>query len=428
MQSEKLFNKLFANEVDRSGDDLPESARNHQGRNFFSQVFALSLTKTGDQFMDPKITLAWLLPLLSVPGAFLSLLVPIHNTFSLLPQMLVAHYLRRSAIRKWYWVAGSLGQCLALLSMSVVAMLCTGVVAGIGIVVSLLMFSLCRGVCSVAQKDVLGKTVVKTRRGRVSGYTESIAGVSTLVLAVYLLFSERPGLSVIIPMLLIAALCWLLSAISFARIVEPDNVIAEDDETIAGLLSQFAVLRTHREFRKFVLVRSALLGSALAAPYLVTLAQSSANGSLSMLGSLLLAASLASFLSGSTWGVLADRSSARCMTIAGLLAAAAGAAAVMVSALAGDSGVLYALCLFALYLAHAGVRVGRKTHLVDMTDHENRSTLVAVSNTLIGLMLLVLAVFGALVSQLHDYAGLLFFSMLAALGALLSASLRPVQN
>lgn len=407
--------------------DLPESACAHQPRNFFLQIAALSLTKTGDQFMDPKITLSWLLTTLAVPSVFLALLVPIHNTFSLLPQMLVAYAVRNSKIRKWYWVGGALGQCMALLFMCGVALTLTGITAGIGIIVSLLLFSLARGVCSVVQKDVLGKTIAKTRRGRVSGYTESVAGVLTLMLAAYLLVSEQPSLTVVIAMLMIASACWLCSAFLFARIIEQAGSNSLAAESLADMAKQFSILRSNVEFRKFVLVRSALLGSALAAPYMVALAQTSAGGSLSMLGSLLLAASLASFLSGSIWGKLADSSSAQCMTIAGLLAALAGAAAVLLASVRADSGVLYSLCIFALYLAHAGVRVGRKTHLVDMTDDGNRSTLVAVSNTLIGVMLLLLAAVGASIGLLHEFAGLLFFSGLAAGGAVLSSGLKQVQ-
>lgn len=408
--------------------DLPESACEYQPRNFFLQIAALSLTKTGDQFMDPKITLSWLLTTLAVPSVFLSLLVPIHNTFSLLPQMLVAYMVRKAKIRKWYWVAGALGQCAALLVMCVIALTLTGTAAGLGIVACLLLFSLARGVCSVAQKDVLGKTIAKTRRGRVSGYSESIAGILTMILAAYLLVSDQPSLSVVIAMLLIAAACWLWSAFLFARIIEQADNNSLAVESLAAMAGQFSVLRSNGEFRKFVLVRSALLGSALSAPYMVALAQSSGDGSLSVLGSLLLAASLASFLSGSTWGKLADSSSAHCMTIAGLLAALSGVAAVVLASVTAGSGFSYSVCIFALYLAHAGVRVGRKTHLVDMTDAENRSALVAVSNTLIGAMLLVLATVGAILSQLHEFAALLFFSGLAAVGAALSSGLRQVQH
>lgn len=424
----QLYEFLFSDEDARACKDIPEKACNDQPKNFFVHIASLSLTKTGDQFMDPKITLSWLLTTLGSPSVFLSLLVPIHNTFSLLPQMLVAYTIRRAPIRKWYWSAGSVGQGIALLLMCYVALNFDGFAAGLGIILLLLLFSLSRGVCSVAQKDVLGKTVAKTRRGRVSGYTESIAGVFTLGLATYLLFSSQRTVEVVVIILFIAALLWLLAAGVFTLMTEEPGATAGGGNAIEAALKQFSVLRDNREFRKFVVVRSALLGSALSAPYLVALAQQDAGDALSVLGSLLMAASLASFVSGTTWGGLADRSSARCMTVAGVLAAVTGFAAIALVSFGFTNAMVFAGCVFTLYLAHAGVRVGRKTHLVDMADADNRSTLVAVSNTMIGVMLLVFAGIGALVAQLHPAAGLGFFSALALVGALLATNLKPVQE
>ena len=424
----QLSEFLFSDEDARVCRDIPEEACNDQPRNFLIHVVSLSLTKTGDSFIDPKITLAWLLTTLGSSSLYLSLLVPIHNTFSLLPQMAIAAAIRRFPVRKWFWSAGSVGQAVALVLMGYVALTMEGNQAGLAIVLALLLFSLSRGVCSVAQKDVLGKTVSKTRRGRVSGWSESVAGVFTLILAIWLLFSGYRTVQVVAGILLFAACLWLVAATVWAQMAEVAGATSGGANAIREAVDQLGLLKSEPEFRKFVLVRSALLGSALAAPYLVALAQASKDGGLSTLGSLLLAASLASFLSGTTWGKLADRSSSRCMTVSGMLAALAGFAAISLSALGMSNAVLFPGCLFILYLAHAGVRVGRKTHLVDMANADNRSAMVAVSNTLIGLNLLLLAGAGVWVSQLHDYAGLAFFSALALLGALLAVGLEEVQH
>jgi hypothetical protein len=51
---------------------------------------------------------------------------------------------------------------------------------------------------------------------------------------------------------------------------------------------------------------------------------------------------------------------------------------------------------FLLNVAHAGVRVGRKTHLIDIATPDNRARYVAVSNTFIGIMLIAGGAFGAI--------------------------------
>ncbi len=424
---ERIYRFLFNDEDAQICRDIPAEACNDQPRNFLLNIIALALTKTGDQFMDPKITLSWLLTTLGSPTFYLSLLVPIHNTFSLLPQMLVAAAIRRVPIRKWLWSAGSVGQAFALFYMGYVALNLEGGEAGLAIMAALLVFSLSRGVCSVTQKDVLGKTVAKTRRGRVSGYTETVSGVLTLLLACWLMYTGERTLDVVAGILMVAAVLWVLAAIVFAQMREVPGATGGGGNALTEAVKQLSLLRSNHEFRKFVITRSSLLGSALVAPYLVALIQRNAGNELSVLGGLLFAGSLASFVSGSTWGKLADRSSARCMTIAGVLAGSSGLLALLLVAI-GVTGLLpLATCLFLLYLAHAGVRVGRKTHLIDMASAEDRSAMVAVSNSLIGLMLLVFAGMGALVSQWHLNAGLVFFSLLAMCGAILARNLREVQ-
>jgi MFS family permease len=68
-----------------------------------------------------------------------------------------------------------------------------------------------------------------------------------------------------------------------------------------------ALLRTDAAFRRFVLVRIALLSVALAPPFYVLLLQQS-GGDLSGLGLLIIASGLASSISAPIWGWLSDRS------------------------------------------------------------------------------------------------------------------------
>jgi hypothetical protein len=50
---------------------------------------------------------------------------------------------------------------------------------------------------------------------------------------------------------------------------------------------------------------------------------------------------------------------------------------------------LYPAAFLGLGIAHAGIRLGRKTYLVDMAGGNRRTDYVAVSNTVIGLILLL---------------------------------------
>ena len=65
----------------------------------------------------------------------------------------------------------------------------------------------------------------------------------------------------------------------------------------------------------------------------------------------------------------------------------------------GELGL--AAIFLVLNVMHGGVRLGRKVYLVDMASGENRAAYVAVSNTVIGVLMLV----GGLVGLVGDWLG-----------------------
>jgi predicted MFS family arabinose efflux permease len=229
-------------------------------------------------------------------------------------------------------------------------------------------------------------------------------------------------------MLGVAALLWLLAAASFAAIAEPPQQAAHKQGAQDSFASQLRFAFQQPQFNRYLLSRTALLGTALMPPYLVSLASLGEPGSLRLLGGLLLVSSLAGMLSGFVWGRLADRSSARCMRYAGVMAGCAGLIALFATQQDGGRTVLVSVSVFLLYLAHAGVRVGRRTHMIDMTTQDDRSVLVAVSNTLIGIELLAVATIAALLNAWLNYGGVMLCTALALLGAALTTGLKEVQQ
>ena len=69
-----------------------------------------------------------------------------------------------------------------------------------------------------------------------------------------------------------------------------------------------------------------------------------------------------------------------------------------------------------LSVAHAGVRIGRKTYLIDMAGGTKRTDYVAVSNSVIGVLLLVTGAVSALASLLSVEAVLILLGLLGAAG------------
>ena len=425
---EQLYG-LIANEEDaRVCKDIPEEACQEVPRNFFLILAANVLTKLGDLLISPKTVLAWLMSAVGAP-ALVAWLVPIRESGSLVPQMVIAAWVRRKAVRKGFWTIGSFGQAVSVVAMAASIWFLEGYAAGGGVIAALIVFSLARGFCSVAMKDVQGKCIPKTRRGRLSGLATTVGGTATVVLTV-LLFWDRgdPSVGFYTILLLLAAVLWVIAGTLFANVEEYAGETGGGGNALTEAVKSLSLLRDDAPFRHFVITRALLLCSALASPYFVVLAQQESDIGW-MLGVFLLASSLASSVSASFWGWAADTSSRRVM-IRG--AAMASGICLLVGLLAlllgpGFGGAwFYPVAFFVLSIAHAGVRLGRKTYLVDMAGGNKRTDYTAVSNTVIGVLLLVTGAFTAAISLISDVAVILVLGLMGLAGMLSAVRLKEV--
>lgn len=425
----QLYQYLVDEEDARVCKDIPEQACHYVPLNFFAFIIANALTKLGDELSNPKTVLAWLFSVVQAPVALVGLLVPIRESGSMLPQLLIAAYVRRLAVRKWVWVGGSILQCVAVLGMGLVAFTLHGAAAGWSIIALLVLFSLARGLCSVAHKDVLGKAIPKTRRGRLTGYASSVAGLLALGVGVFLTSQGDAADSFYGILLATAGLLWLLAAAVFALVQEQPGATEGGGNALREAVHSLDLLRTDSDFRRFVIVRSLLLCSALSAPYYVILASERGVADISTLGWFVVANGLASSLSAPFWGRLADASSKTVMVRAALLTAGLGLLVAVLSvflpALVAQTG-FYPAAYFVLGIAHSGVRLGRKTYIVDMAGGNKRTDYVAVSNTVIGLVLLGTGLIGALAGLVSALGVIVVLSLLGLAGALLGRHLPEV--
>lgn len=427
----KLFEMIAGDEDARACRDIPDEACRVMPGNLLLHWLAQTATKIGDELASARLVLAWLLTGLGAPAFLSGLLVPIRESGALLPQLLVAGYMRTMAVRKWLWVAGSAVQGVCVLAMAGVAATMEGARAGWWIVALLVVFSLARGVCSVAAKDVLGKTVAKARRGTVMGYAAAAAGIVTVVLGAYIRLAQEQesGDSFFVAMLVLAGVLWLLAAVVFGLLREFPGATEGGANAATQAIRSLGLLRDG-QFRHFVVTRSLLLSTALSLPFYAVLAREQTDGGIATLALMIIASGLAGSLSAPLWGRLADRSSRRVLALAGAFAGALGILlfglhAAQVTLL--DSDYFYAALFFAIGASHAGVRLGRKTYLVDMASAENRASYVALSNTLIGVLLLLGAVFGLLAEVIGVAAVVLVLGLIALLGAASALRLPEVE-
>lgn len=428
---EQLYQVLNSEESARVCRDVPESACRHQPRNFVLHLITLALTKSGDALADPKLVLAWLLSSIGAPAALIGLIVPIRESLAMLPQLVISAVIRRRPIRKSVYMLGCVLQGLAMLGMGLTTLNLTGAAAGWTAVGLITVFGLARSLSSISFKDVIGKTVSKGQRGTVSGSAGTIASAIGLAVAFGFAFDWIPlTVTWVSGMVLVAGLMWLIAGTSAGNLIEEPGATDGGINGLRAVLAQLALLKTDHQLRRFIITRVLLLSTALAPPFYVALAGSDETKALGSLGAFMLASALAGFLSTYVWGRLADLSSRKVLIIAALVAVLAnGAAAGTAIALPEfkSSNWLLPALLFALMIAHQGVRLGRSTHVVDMADRDSRAAYTALSNSTVGLALLFGGGFG-LVAQAFGIASVLtIFALMALLAAFSATGLDEVQ-
>ena len=398
-------------------------------------VVSLGLTKIGEGLADPKLVLAWLLDAIGTPTWALGLLVPVRESLAMLPQLAISARIRQLAIRKTVYVFGCLVQGAAMIGFGVLgwfAQSFSGVVAGIAAVALIAVFALGRSLCSISHKDVLGKTVDIGRRGAVSGTAGTIAAVVTLLLAVaYSMGWMALTVPVISGMIVLGGVFWLLAALVFASIREAPGATEGGIDGLTAVIAQIGLLRSNAPLRRLIVTRALLLSTALAPPFYIALSGDSTASGLGTLGPFMVASATASLVSAFAWGWLADRSSRRVLMLAATLAVLANAIATFLALampnLLEHDALLPAL-LFVLMIAHQGVRLGRSVHVVDMADRDSRATYTALSNSVIGLVLLAAGIFGAIAQWLGIGVVLAIFTLMAALAIRAAAGLDEVQE
>ncbi|PLS22082.1 MFS transporter [Neptunicoccus cionae] len=396
-------------------------------KEFMTHVSALALTKAADGLINPKLVLAWLLNALGAPGYLIGFLVPVRESGSLFPQLLFARMLERRSQRKYFWAGGAAVQGIAAFGMAAAAAFLDGAAAGWTILLCLAVLAVARSVCSASFKDILARTVEKGRRGRVSGLAGTLSAVVVLLFALLLSFNILPRDPVVIAIAIaLAGILWLLASFIFTTLDEPEAETSDDaEQSLKGLSKP---LREDGEFRTYIATRALLISTALAPPFLIMLGGGESENGFGNLGLLILASSIASIVSSYLWSTFADYSSRKTLMVAGGVSAVIFALAAVGGAFGAGGGWLIAVYVFFAQIAYQGARAGRKTHLTDMDSHDRKPVYTALSNTMIGMLLLAGGIFGVIADAAGPQLVLGIMAVLSGTAVLVGSRLSEVQQ
>lgn len=405
--------------MNRSRQHVEDSA------SFIRLLIASAAGKIADQITNARTTLPWLLTQVGAPAYFLGLLVPLRESLSMLPQIFLSPLINRHARRKGFWIGAALVQAACLLAIPLCLLLPSPLLAAVWVTTLLALFSLARCFCSITFKDLSGKQIGSDRRGRLTGHATGIAGIAVIASGVALLLVDDDALNnaVIWGLFAAGAILWCSGATSLSGLRETEGQTDDHDGILAGIIRNYRLLRSDAGLRMLVTSRAFLLCPILAAPYLVSMADRDSTARL--LGILILINGLASTLTAPAWGYLADHSSRRCMLIGGLLASGAlftaGLADLFPLPLDESPWQSLMLSCFALLtIGHTGIRTGRKTYTTNIAEGSTRTRYVSVSNSLIGIILLVIGFFGSLVATVSVTLLIILLASAGLVGSLVS--------
>ncbi len=430
--TENIYDKLTNEEDARVCDDISEESCRETPKSFVLILASYLLTKLGDAIASPKTTLAWLTSVVGAPAFVLGLLVPIRESGSMIPQLFIGSAIRRMPVRKWVWVAGSVAQCFCIAGIGVVAIFLEGIAAGFAILGLITLFSLSRGFCSVAAKDVLGKTIPKPKRGQLTGWSASLAGLLSVGVGIVLMLPLAGDIdATTLGLLLVGAgALWLIAAALYSNVGEFAGETGGGRNAMEAL-ARLRLLATDKPFRRFVMTRALLMCSALSAPYYVALAQKNLGSPTYLLGAFVAAAGVAGLVSAPVWGRFADRSSKHVMIVAAIVTSAVGLLTFMFDRFlpaAGQTVWFLPVAYFVLSVAHNGVRVGRKTYVVNLASGNQRTDYVAISNTVIGVLLLLVGSVGVLAPVIGNGGVIGLLALMGLAGAALGTTLPKTES
>ncbi len=292
------------------------------------------------------------------------------------------------------------------------------------------LFAVASGFGGIVFTEILAKTCPKEKRGSYFGWRAILSGIVGLYVGVNVIkpifaHGEFPTtfLTVfIIGSSLIAVSLWL-----FTMQKEPEQTnLPPRRSLVAQLLRAREILRTDRQFRRFIAFRALMMLWFAGLPFYVLLARERLGASDGAIGVFTSWEFAGLIIANLAWGYISDRVGNRTL----LLVGCALGVVVSAGAIAFATGA-FALPLWsfgAIFFLSAGVDSGVGTgglnYALEIVPEAERPTYVGLMNTLLSLALALAALAGGL-RDIVGYSGLYLLTGIVAVASLVVAIRLP---
>lgn len=389
----------------------PEAAL-HARRNFRLGVANGILFGLVEGLIAPSLVLALFVNRLGGPNVLVGLLPAILSGGWFLPQMIVAtrvqgqkrvmHWYRRSSIVRV--------TCLVIITISIVVF---AAYPSLLLVIFFLFFGIYAfgaGVSGIPWLEMVGKTISPRRRGSFFSLRSFWGGVLALASSglVAALLSERvPGLTFPYNFALLFAVVTVVVTLGlwfWSLVREPEAVEIAPSVSLSGIFKRgILAVRTDREYRSFMGTRILLALASISDPFFAVYATTVLGAPTELVGLYLAASSSSSLLSNFVWGPLADRASNRTLMVWTVISVASVYVAALVIPLftglvpQGVVTTAFALVFVLGGLAAGSGRIVNNNMLLTIAPAAERASYIGFLNTVLGLVLFVPPLGGALI-------------------------------
>ncbi len=397
-------------------------------RSFLLGVVNGALFEFAERLIDPPLVLTWFVSRLTSSNLLVGLVASLGDAGWFLPQVFIAGLVQRMPRKMLSYTLAAVVRVLSWLLVAVAVWLVDDPTLLLVAFFSLYgVARLAAGLGGLGFFEVVAKTIPANRRGSFFAWrmlTGGLLGLGAGMVTREVLnrFAFPPGhvlLFALYTILIIPAM------LAFILIREPPGTAAPQAPTLGQQLRRARqLLRTDAVFRRYMGVRTALGLGGIALPFYGIYARNVLGAPEGMVGIYVAVRVGAGLLANLPWGSLGDREGNRLVTLwlslgnafTSLLALAL-TGWVTLSSIQGPGSPYLALPLFLLNgaLTPASTLVG-SNFLLELVPEAERPLYLGLSNTLIGIVVLISG-FGGLVVDLLGYAGLFgvsaFLSLLA---------------
>lgn len=378
---------------------------------------------------DPNLVLVAFVSQLTDSPFLIGLVAPLRDSGWLLPQLWVSGYVQSLTYKLWVHRVVSVIRLTAWAAMAAAPLvLDTPAALLAAFFLAYGAYALSSGLSGLAFVEVVGKTIPPHRRVVFFAWRLFLGGLAALGAAelVRRVLSAEGPLAFPYNFVLLFGVGWAWAALGlwvFQLIDEPaETRVQPAAAPWVQARRAWGIVRTDRQFRRFLLMRASLLAAGAAVPFFAVHVRSQAGDVLDLVGVYLAVYTVASLTANVTFGRLAGRLGQRGILVVGalagllMMAVVAGLlAAEGLGWLAGGavaSGILPAFALAGV--RDSGLGIAGQPLLLEVAPADQRSLYLGTTNTLLGVVLLTTGLSG-LVVQAFGFAALTALTLTAHL-------------